>query len=411
MDTKNSSCVIDYPGHGNRRLAHSPLSTRLRLLIVDPDRDLTSDIINELKHDPMLDVQYESTIPTDTDRVNAAIVCLSNTAPASTQAIKTLTAAASHIIIVCNNLSADIAKLAVQYKVDALMTIPELADSLYSSLAAIADSVSTSVSIAPLTTVLNGKAGSGATFITCCMSEVFASCVSKELAVIDADFNYASVAHGLHMENRYSITSAIKELDKLDEAAIRSMMTQKEQLFLIGNESFSRLNQEKQTPQQLDSLCWKIRQTFPEVFVDMSKGLELQTLPLLAQSTNILIVMQLSVASLRETKALIRELSQHIDLTTRQVAIVVNRYVEGQGEIKLEDVKSVLDVSDVFTISNNFELARLRTDLGRPLESINNHKNIARELRQIVGFITQDGDINESGHKPGFLRRLLRSKS
>lgn len=405
-----NSCVIDYPGTPPKELTRTPLSTRLRVLVVDPANQLLKLVEAGMRRDAMLDVTHSDQIHGDASRFHLALIYFKGTDDANRALLKKAVAQLSHIVVVCDELTADIAKLAVQFKVDDLLTLGDIHDTLYPALASIADAVSTKVSIAPLTTIINGKAGAGATFLTCCLSEVFASVCEEELALLDADFNYASLAHGLHLENRYSIDEAISELEKLDEAAIRSMMTNKASIHLIGSKPFSRLQQHHHTPQQLDKLCWKIRQTFDEVFIDMSKGLEYQTLPLLSQSSTILIVMQLSVAGLRETKAMLNEMKQHIDLSAKQVAVVVNRYVAGQGEIQLEDVKSVLGISNIFTISNNFELARLRTDLGKPLESLANHKVISKELHSILRYATEIIDTASAKSKGGFFSRLLRSR-
>lgn len=409
MNNTANSCIIDYPGTPPRELTRATLSTRLRMLAIDPQNKMTNLVENGMRSDPMLDVTHAKFAQGDLSRYHMALLYLQSLDNEKHALLQSISGKVTHIVIVCDELTAEVAKLAVQFKVDDLLTLTDIQDTLYPALATIAEAVSKSVSIAPLTTIINGKAGSGASFITCCMSEVFASLSPDELALLDADFNYASLAHGLRLESRYSIDEAISELDKLDEAAIRSMMTDKENVHLLGSKPFSRLQQNRHSPQQLDNLCWKIRQTFDEVFIDMSKGLEFQTLPLLAQSSTILIVMQLSVACLRETKAMLNEMKQHVDLSTKQVAIVVNRYVAGKGEIQPEDVKSVLGIKDIFTISNNFELARLRTDLGKPLESLANHKVISKELHSIISFATELENTTAAS-KAGFFSRLLGSK-
>ncbi len=410
-NTMNSrSCIIDYPGNPPRNLARLSLSTRLRLLVVDANNQLNALVESGMRPDSMLDIQHAATLPEDVSRFQLALVYLDNDDSDHQSVLETLAAGVGHLIIVCPTLTTAIAKLAVKFKVDELLTLTDLQENLYPALMRVADAVSQSVSQAPLTTIINGKAGSGATFITCCLSEAFTRLSDKELALIDADFNYASLAHGLHIDSEFSIDEAIGELDKLDEAAIRSMMADRKTIHLIGNAPFSRLKSSAHTPQQLDNLCWKIRQTFDEVFVDMSKGLEHHTMPLLSQSTTILVVMQLTVASMRETKALLSELRARIELDNKQVAIVVNRYVAGKGEISLDDVSSVLNVSEIFTISNNYELARLRTDLGRPLDSLANHKVIEKELAKIARYATASAATPQDDKRTGFFKRLLRSK-
>ncbi|WP_137165997.1 AAA family ATPase [Salinimonas lutimaris] len=404
-----TSCVINYPVSPSQELVRLPLATRLRVAVLDPADELQSLAYDALNSDAMLDITHSHYTLSEPARFHVALVYIPHRATDKLTVLQHLTPAISHIIIVSDELTSEIARLSVQFKVDDLIPLSDLSGSLYPALSSIAATISQQVSVAPLTSIINGKAGSGATFLTCCLSEIHNAHSHNELALIDADFNFGSLAHGLHAESRYSIDEALAELHKLDEAAIRSMMTTSNGIKLIGNAPFSRLQQSSESCEQFDRLCWKIRQTFGEVFVDMSKGLEQHTLPILNQSSTILIVMQLSVACLRETKAILQAMRRHASVDDKNIAIVVNRYVTGKGEIQLADVTSVLGVSNIFTISNNFELARLRTDLGRSLNSLANHKTITRELHQIVHFIAPNS-LRPTIDKAGFFSRLLRSK-
>ncbi len=410
MNDQSASHVIDHPAKSSKPVIRQPLKTRLRVLVVDPHGELATFTDSALIQDRMLEITQSPFLPADSSVFHLALLHLGTDKHENSQLLEKLSTGLPHRIIVCRDLTSDIAKLAVQFKVDDLLTLSDLPESMYPALSLVADAISENVTIAPQTTIINGKAGSGATFITCCMSEICAEMRNKALALIDADFNYGSLAHGLRLKTDYSIDKAINELDKLDEAAVHSMMAHRENIHLIANAPFSRLKPAARTPEQLDKLCWKIRQTFPDVLVDMSKGLEYQTLPLLSQSSTIFVVMQLSVAGLRETQAMLKELKNNVDMHGKRLAIIVNRYVAGKGEIQLPDVKSVLGVTDVFTISNNFELAKLRTDLGKPLESLANHKQIEKEVRAIVHFATGNTGDNTNNKKAGFLSRLLRSK-
>ncbi|MCU7554870.1 hypothetical protein OCL06_09690 [Alteromonas sp. ASW11-19] len=411
MNNESTSCVIDYPTPvvAAQKLSRPNLSSRLNVLIMSTSSQVKSLVGPQVDHDDMLEATFTDTLPKDLSKFHVAVVYVESPAGASTL-LQRLVHKVPHRLLICENLTTEIAKLAVQHKVDDLLPATEVTETLHQALVNIADAVSQSQRIAPLTSIINGKAGSGATFITCCMSEVFSELTTKQLALLDADFNYPSLAHGLRFESRFTIDQAIGELEKLDEAAIRSMMTSKDTTHLIGNTPFSRLKQDAHSPQNLNKLSWKIRQAFDEVFVDMSKGLEYQTLPLLSHSSTILVVMQLSVASLRETKAMLTELRSHIDMSSKKVAVIINRFVPDQGEITLGDVQSVLGIKQTFTIGNNFALAKLRTDLGRPLESLANHKKLSAELERIVCFATEIKPDAPCKEKAGFFRRLLRSR-
>ncbi len=414
MDPENSihkiptSCIIDYPSHA--AVKRHPLSTRIRLLVVARHAPLTAITEATLENDPMIDVTLCETVPDDISPYQAAIIAFDEDSEEHKTALVTLTQAISHIVLVPKLLTAEIARLAVQFKVSDLIIKDELQEGLYPALANIADSLKQHAKMAELITVVNGKAGSGATFISCSLAELFSRHAVADLALIDADFNFSSLGYGLGLTNKYSINQAVKDLDKLDEAAIRTMMGGKDRVHLIGNTPFSRLHADSVSPKQLENLSWKIRESYDQALVDMSKGLERQTLPLLLQSSCILIVMQMNVACLRETKAMLKEMRQQIDFTQCKLAIVVNRYHKDKEDIRLDDIKSVLEVDTLFTISNNYELASQRTELGKPLMSIANHKVMSKELETILRFASPLIDTPAAQSKKGFFKSLLRRK-
>ncbi|MCW8109355.1 AAA family ATPase [Alteromonas ponticola] len=408
MKAEQVSCVIDYPGHVPAAVKKQPLSTRVRLLVIAHEAPLTTIAETTLASDKMLEVTVKQTLPDDLTPFQAAIIGINDEPERHAATLAKIAKALAHIILVPDILTADIARLAVQFKVSDLILSSDIHNGLYPALAIIADNLKQHAKMAESITVVNGKAGSGATFITCGLAELFTQQVDADIALIDADFNFSSLAYGLGLNNRYSINQAVKELDKLDEAAVRTMMSGKNKLHLIGNSPFARLHEDSVTPTQLNSLSWKIRQTYDQVLVDMSKGLESQTLPLLLQSSCILIVMQMSVACLRETKAMLKEMRTLIDFHQCKVAIVVNRYHKDKEEIKLSDIKTVLEVDTLFTISNNFALANQRTELGKPLASVANHKVMASELAHILRFASSLAKPPASSAKAGFLHRLLR---
>lgn len=410
MKQHSAPHIIEYPGKAALPFTRARLSTRLHILIVDAQQDFAPCIAAALQTDTMLTITPCAHLPSDLSRYDLALVYLDSAGGEAPYMLQSLARHVPHRILICQTLTSEIAKLAVHFKVDNLLTCDDLAEQLYSALASVAEAVHKSLLIAPQTTVINGKAGSGASFVTCCMSEVFSARFDKKLALIDADFNYGSLSHGLGMQHHYSIAQALDELDKLDDAAIRSMMSRRDNVHLLGNTPFSRLQQTEEASNQMDQLDWKVRQAFDEVLVDMSKGLEVQTLALLRQSTTILIVMQLNVAALRETQAMLTALQTHVDIRDKKIAIIVNRYDGGRSEIQLKDVQTVLGVDTLFTISNNFPLARLRTDLGRPLSTLANHKVIYKEIAQIVHFVSGTPDSHAGNEKPGFFARLLRTK-
>ena len=101
----------------------------------------------------------------------------------------------------------------------------------------IASQVAKKAKLAPLIAVINGKGGSGASFIATSLADIVAARASDEVALIDSDLHCGTLAHMLGLNPSFYITAALLSLAQLDAVALKSVMTKKNQLPSGKNQS------------------------------------------------------------------------------------------------------------------------------------------------------------------------------
>jgi pilus assembly protein CpaE len=320
------------------------------------------------------------------------------------QSIESLAAQQSNIILIGDNIPNDLLRCAMHNKVRDIISLDSLDEDFFQSVCVLANELIEQSDPAPVFTVINGKSGAGASFITSCLGEVVSSLTDMEIALIDADFHYGSLADVLNLKAEYFLNDALAEIDKLDDVAIKSMMSKRANLNLLPVEPYSIL---ADNLNRLEELIWKVKLNHKLILVDLSRGLEQHTLPLIHLSSNLLIVVQQNIVSLREGKALICQLTEKLGIDSCNIHVIVNRYSSKNNNISIDDVKNALGVDSVYKVNNNYELASSCTDLGAPLLKLSDSKAMRQDISIIAKQVLQC-QLNLEQGKRSFFSKLFK---
>ncbi|ALO36549.1 hypothetical protein CMT41_04305 [Colwellia sp. MT41] len=308
-------------------------------------------------------------------------------------------------LLLGDGIAADIIRTAMHHHVLDIIPFDDIEQELFNTLTLSANNILKTKKVAPVISIINGKSGSGASFITACLGEISANLCPDEIVLIDADLHYGSLADSLNLKANYFLTDALNEIDKLDNMAIKSMMTKRNNLSLLASKAYAQLDQEQNKNfKHLEQLIWKIKLNHDLILVDLSRGLDMLTLPLVSLSSQFLIVVQQNIVSLREAKALIQQLTERMGVSKNMIQIIVNRHSKKVTHISLNDIKKALLIDSVFYVSNNYQLASSCTDLGSPLAKLTENKIIHKEICTII---RNAFPIKFPKEKPNFFSKIF----
>lgn len=310
------------------------------------------------------------------------------------------------VILTGENISPAMMRKAIQYQVNDFIPLESFSEEIGPALLRLAEQISVNTQIAPVVSIINGKGGSGASFITDCIGQICAQGSDKEIVLFDADFQHGSLADSLAVKPEYYLTDALKEVQELDAIAIKSMMCTNKNLSLLPVKPYSHLLESAEiNPHELSLLVNKIRQSYQLFVADISRGLDTYSQPILDVSDVVLVVVQQNIVSIREAKALVSQMKNRMGIKSERIHLIVNRFSKKHSSISVEEIKEAVGIESALIINNNYELASVCTDLGKPLQQVQNSKQIKKDIEQIVSDLLPVS-LNKKKKSSGFWSRF-----
>ncbi|ABZ76835.1 Flp pilus assembly protein ATPase CpaE-like protein [Shewanella halifaxensis HAW-EB4] len=309
------------------------------------------------------------------------------------------------IILVGHDTPQNILRLAFQYDVSDFIPSSSQSNELFSSLEKVSNRLVKNADLAPVVAIINGKAGSGASFLSASLADVVSQREGSDLALLDMDLHHGTLAHILGCDAKYSICDVLGTIEDLDEIALKSTMTKNGNLSLLAAKPFELLTLDEEVDfNRIKELIWKYRQFYKQVILDFSRGPEDWNCDLLLNAT-ILIVTQQNIMHLRQTKDLIFQLTKNMGIASEQINLVVNRYNKNSN-IKLSDIKEALGISSISTVINDYKLSNECVDLGKPLTEVARKQKIVTDVRFLADkFLPISSEQDKTGTT--FWKRLL----
>lgn len=278
---------------------------------------------------------------------------------------------------------------------------------LWAALVRIADQQAAMAKLAPVTVLLNGKPGSGASFISANLAHALAAgSADEKLLLVDACLQYGSLSDYFNIDGKQgSLVEALLHENNMDCMALEGMISKaRERIDLLASQTASLLTPVNITAKSCSQLLYLMRYQYRQLVVDMSRGVDNWNLPILEQAEQILIVTQQSLSALRETRRVIKCLKQECGIDKDKIFLLVNRY-EKRKPLTLKEIEQATEVSRILTLPNDFKMVEDCTDMGKlVIEVERTHKlvsafaDIARDIAAFEG---------EAASQAGWLKRLF----
>ena len=364
------------------------LPIMIKALVICDDEQVDHGINELLKGVRNLQLQVEHKLTFITQDYQLALVVFTGDEAQTIINVEKISHAGTNIILIGDNLPQRLLRKSLQLSIKDFVPLDTAEVELLPAIQNLANYLSSQADVAPVISIINGKGGSGASFITNSLGQVISSHCKEEIALLDADLHYGSLADSLNFSPEYFLDDALEDVKDLDSTAIKSMMSSRENLSLLPIKAYSQLNRLTHIDQnRLNQLLAKLRLDYQLFIADLSRGLDSLSIPIVESSEHIVIVVQQNIVSIRETKALVEQLKNIMGIPVDKLHLVVNRYSDKFSTITLSDIQKTIGIESAFKISNDYQLASACTDLGKSIEEIENSKHIEQELTKIIEHI------------------------
>jgi pilus assembly protein CpaE len=256
---------------------------------------------------------------------------------------------------------------------------------------------------ADVTVVLGAAGGVGTSVIACNLARAFANETSAQTLLMDLDVNTAPLASFLDLTPERGLPAALGEAEFLDQHALTGYVTKhRSGLYLLGAPSKATVFPRDLDANRFATLMGMISERYRWVVVDAQHGLSEISATTLGMSRNVVVVVQQSVAQLRQAARLMRILFSEFGIPDDRVTVVVNRY-QKRSTVTLEDIQRTLAREKLVVLPNAYKSVVSSIDGGLPLLDFEPASPIARAIvdlqRDLCGA--------PRAEKTGLFRRAL----
>ncbi|MFE8699614.1 CpaE family protein [Cytobacillus sp. FJAT-54145] len=255
--------------------------------------------------------------------------------------------------------------------------------------------------------VCSAKGGIGRTTLTVNLAvALFKKNIS--ISILDGDFQFGDIGLAMDLQSTFTIKDVVEEIDRLDEFSLAS--------FLCNHESGVKVLQAPERPEfaelvtdeKLSKILDLLLMQQDYVVVDTGVGLQERTLNIVEKADQILVVTNLEMAALKNTKLLLETLD--ILGFRDKVRIVINRATM-ESVIKAGDVPDILGEAEPIYIPNDFQIASQALNIGIPFVINQGKSELAKSVFKMAEQLTTRREISMiRSAKPSIISKLFNRK-
>jgi pilus assembly protein CpaE len=233
--------------------------------------------------------------------------------------------------------------------------------------------------------VLGSVGGAGSTTIATYLAVEIATLMREATALFDLDLEGGGVAEALDLTPQYTIAD-LASAGVVDSALLEKAST----VLANGVHVFARphtiLAAHGVEEAALRSILQAAHNTFPYVVLDLPRHLSPLAGAAIEHCTRLVLVVQLTVPSLRSTQRIIDAITAE-GLSGKHIELVVNRYRKNTTNCTIEMVERQFGRRVLAVVPSDFKSVHTALDSGQPLVRRNAVRAAIREMAaRLTGF-------------------------
>jgi pilus assembly protein CpaE len=256
--------------------------------------------------------------------------------------------------------------------------------------------------------VCSAKGGIGRTILTVNLA---AAVYKKNIAVsvLDGDFQFGDVGLAMDLQSSITIKDVIETINTLDEHSLPAYLSNHESGVKVlpapERPEFADLIAKENVNLILDTMI----SLFDYVFVDTGVGFNDHTLNFIEKADQILVVTNLEMATLKNTKLML-ETFEMLGLREK-VKVIINRATM-ESVISATDAANILKEDTPYYIPNDFQVCSQSLNIGIPFVLNQSKTEVAKSLYKMAEQITSKKERipQKTGKNPTLLSKLFSKK-
>ncbi len=267
--------------------------------------------------------------------------------------------------------------------------LDQLSDALLDAAAGAEDPDKSDVAPAPLFAVLGSTGGCGATTVA---THLAAELASREggCCLLDLDVQFGTAGSYLGIAGHSSVADLLKAQSRLDGDLLRSVSVEHGSGLRVVAAPHAIMPLEDVDSDQLLRILGVARQNFGAVVIDLPSDFTNWSLSTLTSASMILLVVELSIASLRQAKRRL-ELLADIGIGRKHIGVVVNRAEKRLFKpINLGDVETALGVPALASIASEPALLASAHDQGILAQDLERKNRLSADIARLADLLASN---------------------
>jgi pilus assembly protein CpaE len=256
---------------------------------------------------------------------------------------------------------------------------------------------------AKLVVVVNGKGGSGASFLATNFAHSLVTGGDARVTLVDLDLQFGGLYRYLDMNPTVGILQAMESSHDLDEVSAKAYTCEHSSgLHLLAAPSKFLTLPNSVSIEKLESVMDAYLALNDIVVADAPSRLDMVTELWFSRADTIFLVTQQSLPHIQDAARQLMILTNEIGVPKKRIKVIVNRWTKN-SEIQADDIRKALRVDELFTVPNSYKIANESINAGIPVADISRSAPLSKGIRKLKDIISD----SDSKQDPGFLKRVM----
>ncbi|TCO78683.1 AAA family ATPase [Marinisporobacter balticus] len=234
--------------------------------------------------------------------------------------------------------------------------------------------------------ICSAKGGIGRTVLSVNLA-VALSNKKYKTTLLDACFQFGNIHLVMDLQPMFTIKDAVEQIDTLDENLLTSYLSHHESGVSLLSSPHKPEYADLITIHALDQICTLLLKGSDYLVVDTNAGLPDHNLYFMERADHILVMTDLEMTSLKNTKSILAVLDT-LGLRAK-VKIVVNRSTM-KSLLQPKNIPQILEETSLLYIPNHFEVVSKSINIGVPFITYSRRTDITKSIFHIADLLSKD---------------------
>ena len=246
--------------------------------------------------------------------------------------------------------------------------------------------------------IMSPKGGAGKTMTTVnvALALTYMSGEPQKVVILDADLQFGDVCISLQVEPQHTIVDAARDIDKLDEALLDSLLATHSSGMRVLSAPLEPSLADEVSTQVVVKTIGLLKRMFDYVVIDTAPFLDEPVLSILERSDTVLLVVDMDLPAVKNAKLALDTLKL-IKFPFEKIKLILNR-VNSKARLDIDELERSLGLTVQAAISSD-KLVPRAVNQGEPVVSLYPRSRPAKDLRGVAALVFEGEPVEQETEK------------